>query len=1214
MRTGPHHPPKRLLLALVVVAALVPLPLAAGSGAGAEAPGDRAPRSFSDVPPTHPFFTEITWLVDEGVTEGYANGTFRPGAAITRQAMAAWLYRYRGEPAFTPPVSPTFPDVAASHPFFLEIEWAAAEGMMNGFPGGLFRPNQLITRQATAALMYRAAGEPPFTPPATPSFSDVSLSHAFFLEIEWAANQGIVEGYDNGTFKPTRSVTRQAGAAFLYRFDHLASLPAWTDPRQISFATAGALLSDLTSAAGPDGSVHVAWKEDDQLLYRKLDRAGNSLSRTVNLGADHVQPRAYARSDIALAPLADGGVIVFWRYSVGKPEQPGVYAMRIDAGGRVLGDETLVAPGFHSYLSAATDGDGYVHLLALENQTSTEYVNSSHASHRIWALRMHDDLTPASPSILLADRIRNNATNYPRIAVEDDGTVHVVWFDARRYAAGTNRYDVYYARWGGPDPAIAPFQLSDDADGYVVTPDLVNFEVGPAVDVAADGTVQIAWLNLNDVHLATVHPDGAAGLRGVIHDLGDPAAFRNDALGVHAEPDGDMTVVVASGSDDHPVLVQARFATDGTLVNGPTSLPTGSGAWTYPSLTAAGGELQVVVRDGTTSHRLYVLTTSTDTPVNLPDLLVDDAHSTNTAAHTPAREGDTVHVTLEATNGGLVPAPATTAEVRYQGDLVATVPVPALGQEQVATIAADWTVPAAIAVDPALLTVTVDPGDGIAETSEANNSVEHQVLIGLRPDGIRVPIVAWDETLDPTRAGFEGAYGATVTLSGTTTEGGDPFTTSGTATAYSGAIVLDDIVPPGTYTLTGSDAGYQLSGTTAVTVTRDPGDPYVITVDPPAPVGLWFNRWGTIDGTVTTGGSPLAGAKVVESPQGIETTTAADGTYTLPDMASGDHTVTISADGYERQLGAPVTVVTTETATVNASLAVATTGYVDAVATNQSGVPVNGALIELRDSTGATVIDSCTAGADGRCSFEPSAGVTYRVSATANGYSSGVSAAVAVVAGRQHPVALELELNIGSVTDAGSGFVSWSSWVEHYCFLRLWGVCIGQNLWTLYGNFGTEFDMEYQDVGADRMVRSLSVNLDSNSFLFTLTSYGGLPGGGPGAISATLADNYEEQTNVRVDAIRLVDRETKDVFWQQVGPGLAYSGGGTGAAGWRPDAAVDWTKLAVELDVTIGQWVPGETGPAGWEGSPILQGYRTDQSRVTWIPSTNQTVIAARIG
>ncbi|MCL2595631.1 MAG: S-layer homology domain-containing protein, partial [Promicromonosporaceae bacterium] len=68
-----------------------------------------------------------------------------------------------------------------------------------------------------AAFLFRAAGSPGFTPPATPTFLDVPRTSQFFTEIEWLAQTGITTGWPDGTFRPNSPVERQAMAAFLYR-------------------------------------------------------------------------------------------------------------------------------------------------------------------------------------------------------------------------------------------------------------------------------------------------------------------------------------------------------------------------------------------------------------------------------------------------------------------------------------------------------------------------------------------------------------------------------------------------------------------------------------------------------------------------------------------------------------------------------------------------------------------------------------------------------------------------------------------------------------------------------------------------------------------------------------------------------------------------------------------------------------------------------------
>jgi len=156
--------------------------------------------TFSDVPPSHPFYLEIEWVAAQGIFAGFADGTFRPASPLSRQAAASGFYNDAGSPPFAPPPDPTFTDVPITHPFYLQIEWCAAQGIFTGFADGSFRPADCLSRQASAAAFYRAAGSPPFIPPSSPTFIDVPITHPFYLEIEWMAAEGITTGFVDGLF------------------------------------------------------------------------------------------------------------------------------------------------------------------------------------------------------------------------------------------------------------------------------------------------------------------------------------------------------------------------------------------------------------------------------------------------------------------------------------------------------------------------------------------------------------------------------------------------------------------------------------------------------------------------------------------------------------------------------------------------------------------------------------------------------------------------------------------------------------------------------------------------------------------------------------------------------------------------------------------------------------------------------------------------------
>lgn len=213
------------------------VPIVLGAARHAQSAG--ASKEFKDVPVTHNFRTHIAWLADAGITTGWADGTFRPGSKVTREAMAAFLYRAVGSPDFVDPQTATFKDVPKTSGFFHEIEWLATTGITTSWADGTFRPGGFVTRESMAAFIYRAVGKPEFTVPAEPTFSDVQpatgetpASSRFVREVEWLATTGITTGWSDGTFRPQQSVTRESMAAFLDRAQELLPkhLPQVTIP------------------------------------------------------------------------------------------------------------------------------------------------------------------------------------------------------------------------------------------------------------------------------------------------------------------------------------------------------------------------------------------------------------------------------------------------------------------------------------------------------------------------------------------------------------------------------------------------------------------------------------------------------------------------------------------------------------------------------------------------------------------------------------------------------------------------------------------------------------------------------------------------------------------------------------------------------------------------------------------------------------------------
>jgi hypothetical protein len=187
--------------------------------------------SFNDVPKGTQFFPEIGWLAGKGISTGWSEQgrtLYRPGQPVNRDAMAAFMYRLAGRPAFAAPAVSPFADVTPATQFYKEITWLASKKISTGWNegGGLptYRPLQPVNRDAMAAFMYRFAGRPNYiAPPAVIApFTDVPAERQFYKEISWLSDNRISTGWASSwsaEYRPDLAVNRDAMAAFMYRLN-----------------------------------------------------------------------------------------------------------------------------------------------------------------------------------------------------------------------------------------------------------------------------------------------------------------------------------------------------------------------------------------------------------------------------------------------------------------------------------------------------------------------------------------------------------------------------------------------------------------------------------------------------------------------------------------------------------------------------------------------------------------------------------------------------------------------------------------------------------------------------------------------------------------------------------------------------------------------------------------------------------------------------------
>lgn len=127
---------------------------------------------FKDVPTHRVFYKEMSWLAESGISKGWtaADGTktYRPDSSVSRDVMAAFLYRWNGSPEYTAPETSRFRDVSTRHVFYKEMNWLADQGISNGWTAAdgtkTYQPDSKIHRDQMAAFLYRLAAIDSATP------------------------------------------------------------------------------------------------------------------------------------------------------------------------------------------------------------------------------------------------------------------------------------------------------------------------------------------------------------------------------------------------------------------------------------------------------------------------------------------------------------------------------------------------------------------------------------------------------------------------------------------------------------------------------------------------------------------------------------------------------------------------------------------------------------------------------------------------------------------------------------------------------------------------------------------------------------------------------------------------------------------------------------------------------------------------------------------
>lgn len=174
---------------------------------------------FADVAKGSWYYEGVRYAYENGLMSGTGEGTFSPDLPTSRGMLVTILYRLAGSPAAG---SASFTDVAKGQWYADGVAWASANGVVSGYPDGSFRPNDTITREQMAAILYQYAriqGKLDDSRADLSLFSDLDSLSAYAKEpMSWAVAQGLFSGVSADTLAPGGSTTRAQAAVILTAF------------------------------------------------------------------------------------------------------------------------------------------------------------------------------------------------------------------------------------------------------------------------------------------------------------------------------------------------------------------------------------------------------------------------------------------------------------------------------------------------------------------------------------------------------------------------------------------------------------------------------------------------------------------------------------------------------------------------------------------------------------------------------------------------------------------------------------------------------------------------------------------------------------------------------------------------------------------------------------------------------------------------------------
>ena len=172
--------------------------------------------SYQDISENSWYYDAVRFVSENGLMNGYSNGMFGPNDYLSRAQLAQILFNKEGRPGVNYLLQ--FGDVSNDTWYTEAVRWAASQGIVGGYGNGMFGPNDNITREQLAVMLWRYAGSPAATNKEL-HFNDIDETGGFAMDaLCWAVENSILNGYGDGRLGPKGLATRAQVAQMLKNY------------------------------------------------------------------------------------------------------------------------------------------------------------------------------------------------------------------------------------------------------------------------------------------------------------------------------------------------------------------------------------------------------------------------------------------------------------------------------------------------------------------------------------------------------------------------------------------------------------------------------------------------------------------------------------------------------------------------------------------------------------------------------------------------------------------------------------------------------------------------------------------------------------------------------------------------------------------------------------------------------------------------------------